>query len=258
MSKLLKEDKFFDVSDYGRPIALFFAQRLKNTTVTPIHATFVFGVCGLIAVYLILNNYYFLAAIFLILKSIIDAIDGELARIKQTPSYTGRYLDSIFDILLNFLFLLAIGHQSHTSIWLTLAAFIGIQLQGTLYNYYYVIIRNNAEGADTTSKIIENKPPIAFPNESQKMATFLFHTYNFLYLIFDKTIYYLDQKAAHLKTFPNWFMTLVSCFGLGTQLFIMSILLVFNRIGYIIPFFIYYTLFIFVLIAIRRFVVNTK
>jgi phosphatidylglycerophosphate synthase len=32
---------------------------------------------------------------FIILKSIIDGADGELARIKNT-SYTGRYLDSVF------------------------------------------------------------------------------------------------------------------------------------------------------------------
>ena len=257
MSKLLKEDKFFDISDYGRPIAIIWAQLLKNTSITPIHVTFLFGICGLIAVYGILQNYYFLAAVFLILKSIIDAVDGELARVKKTPSYTGRYLDSVFDIILNFLFLLAIGYVSHSSIWLILLAFIGIQLQGTLYNYYYVIIRNNAEGADNTSKIMEDKTPIAFPNESQTMVTFLYHSYNILYIIFDKAIYYLDQKAANLKTFPNWFMTLVSCFGLGTQLLIMAILLVFNCIELIIPFFIFYTLFVFVLIGIRKLILNT-
>ena len=37
------------------------------------------------------------------MKSILDAADGELARIKMTPSYSGRYLDSIFDILLNLI-----------------------------------------------------------------------------------------------------------------------------------------------------------
>ena len=45
-----------------------------------------------------------MAPFFIILKSIIDAADGELARIKKTPSYTGRYLDSIFDIILNLIF----------------------------------------------------------------------------------------------------------------------------------------------------------
>ena len=112
MSKLSKENKFIDISDYGRPIAKIFANLLKDTFITPVHITFIFGICGLIAVYCILHKLYATAAIFLILKSVIDAIDGELARVKKIPSYTGRYLDSIFDILLNFLFLFAIGTSS--------------------------------------------------------------------------------------------------------------------------------------------------
>ena len=101
MSKLAAEEKFFDFSDYGRPIAKLFVNQLKFTRVTPIHVTLLFGICGLIAIYCILKGWYFFAGLFLVLKSIIDAADGELARVKNTPSYTGRYLDSIFDIILN-------------------------------------------------------------------------------------------------------------------------------------------------------------
>ena len=107
MSKLSVENKFIDVSDYGRPIARIWANLLSDTNVTPVQVTLVFGLCGMAAIYFILIGYYWFAAFFLILKSIIDAVDGELARIKETPSYTGRYLDSIFDSLLNFLFLLS-------------------------------------------------------------------------------------------------------------------------------------------------------
>lgn len=142
MSKLAAEDKFLDLSDYGRPIGKLIANKLKNTRFTPIHVTLLFGVSGLIAIYCILQNHYFLASFFIILKSIIDAADGELARIKNTPSYVGRYLDSVFDIILNFLFFMTIFYVSKTSFWMTILAFFCIQLQGTLYNYYYVILRN--------------------------------------------------------------------------------------------------------------------
>src|SRR3970282_2137830 len=141
MSKLAAQDKFLDLSDYGRPFGIFFANQLKNTRFTPIHVPLLFGLSGLIAIYCILQNHYFLAGFFIILKSGIDAADGELARIKNTPSYTGRYLDSVFDIILNFLLLMTICYVSKTTIWLTILAFIGIQLQRTLYNYYYVILR---------------------------------------------------------------------------------------------------------------------
>jgi CDP-alcohol phosphatidyltransferase len=252
MSKLAAQDKFLDLSDYGRPLATVFANQLKNTRFTPIHVTLLFGICGLIAIFCILKGYFLLAGLFLILKSIIDAADGELARIKNTPSYTGRYLDSVFDICLNFMFLMTICYVSKASIWFTILAFICIQLQGTLYNYYYVILRNKSVGGDTTSKIFEYKAPRAFPHESQKWVDFLFFTYSIVYGVFDKIIHLLDQNAYKVKTFPNWFMTLLSIYGLGFQLLIIAIMLPLNLIDYIIPFFIIYTSFIFVLISIRK------
>lgn len=252
MSKLAAQDKFLDLSDYGRPFGKFFANQLKNTRFTPIHVTLLFGLSGLIAMYCILQNHYFYAGFFIVLKSAIDAADGELARLKNTPSYVGRYLDSVFDITLNFMFLMAICYVSKTSIWLTLLAFIGIQLQGTLYNYYYVILRNKSVGGDSTSKIFEYKSPRALPGESQKSVDILFLIYTIVYGSFDKIIHTLDKEAYKVKTFPNWFMTFVSIYGLGFQLLIIAIMLPMNLIEYIVPFFIVYTSFIFVLIGVRK------
>jgi hypothetical protein len=252
MSKLAAQDKFTDLSDYGRPIGKILASRLKDTRFTPIHVTLLFGISGLIAIYFILQNQYFLAAFFIILKSIIDAADGELARIKNTPSYTGRYLDSVFDIILNFLIFMAIFYVSKTTFGMTILAFIAIQLQGTLYNYYYVILRNKSVGGDKTSQIFENKSPSALPGESQKSVDILFKIYTIVYGAFDKIIHTLDKDAYKVKTFPNWFMTLLSGYGLGFQLLIIAIMLPMNWIEYIVPFFISYTSLIFVLIGIRK------
>lgn len=252
MSKLAAQDKFLDLSDYGRFFGKFLANQLKNTRFTPIHVTLLFGLSGLIAIYYILEGSYFLAGFFIILKSGIDAADGELARLKKTPSYTGRYLDSVFDIILNFLFLVTICYVSKTTIWLTILAFIGIQLQGTLYNYYYVILRTKSIGGDKTSKIFEYKSPKALPGETQKSVDILFRIYTIVYGLFDKTIHFLDKDAYKVKTFPNWFMTLLSIYGLGFQLLIIAVMLALNLIEYIIPFFILYTVLIFIIISIRK------
>jgi CDP-alcohol phosphatidyltransferase len=252
MSKLAAQDKFLDLSDYGRPFGKFLANQLKDTRFTPIHVTLLFGVSGLLGVYCILQNHYFYAGFFIILKSAIDAADGELARLKNTPSYTGRYLDSIFDIILNFMFLMAICYVSKTTIWITFLAFIGIQLQGTLYNYYYVILRNKSVGGDSTSKIFEYKSPRALAGESQKSVDVLFRIYTIVYGAFDKIIHTLDPEAYKVKTFSNWFMTLLSVYGLGFQLLIIAIMLPLHLMEYTIPFFIYFTVYIFVLIGIRK------
>jgi len=252
MSKLAAEDKFLDLSDYGRPIAKLFANQLKNTRFTPIHVTLLFGVSGLIAIYCILQNQYLLACFFIILKSIIDAVDGELARLKNTPSYVGRYLDSVFDIVLNFLLLMTISYVSKTSFWMTLLAFFCIQLQGTLYNYYYVILRTKSVGGDKTSKIFEDKPPQALPGETQKSVDIMFTIYTIVYGGFDKIIHVLDNDAYKVKTLPNWFMTFVSLYGLGFQLLIIAFMLPLGWIEMIVPFFIAYSTLIFVLIGIRK------
>jgi len=252
MSKLSAKEKFIDVSDYGRPFAVIFAKRLINTKATPVQVTYLFGLCGLIAVYCIIQGYYGAAAVFLILKSIIDAADGELARLKNIPSYTGRYLDSIFDIILNLLFFLSIWFVTDYSLWLTLLAFVCLQLQGTLYNYYYVILRHNTEHGDRTSKIFETETPKAYSRENQKTVNFLFIIYRLCYSLYDKIIYWVDEDARKAKPFPKWFMTLISFYGLGFQLLIISFMLVFGLVEYIIPFFIAYSMFIIVFIFIRR------
>jgi phosphatidylglycerophosphate synthase len=256
MSKLAAQDKFFDLSDYGRSFGKLLANSLKETRFTPIHVTLLFGISGLIAIYCMLNQYYIAAAFFIILKSGIDAADGELARLKNTPSYSGRYLDSVFDIILNFMFVMTICYMSNSTIWYAALAFICIQLQGTLYNYYYVILRNKSVGGDTTSKIFEYKTPKALPGESQKLVTILFGIYTLVYGLFDKVIHLLDPNAYKIKTFPNWFMTLVSLYGLGFQLLIIAILLTFNGIEFIVPFFILYSVFILILIGIRKLVIH--
>jgi hypothetical protein len=251
MSKLPKAHKFLDLSDYGRPAARVIAISLKNTSFTPIHVTLAFIISGLIGIACIIYSNYWAAAFFLIFKSILDAADGELARIKDTPSYTGRYLDSIADIILNAIILIAIWHISNSNIWATILAFVGIQLQGTLYNYYYVILRNKFNG-DTTSRVFENETPLALKDEKQSHVNFLFKLYKILYGSFDKVIYALDKNASKGKTTPNWLMTAISTFGLGFQLLLIAVLLVFGLKDYIIPFFIGYSAMIFVFIALRK------
>jgi phosphatidylglycerophosphate synthase len=256
MSKLNSRDKFLDLSDYGRAPGKMFANSISHTRITPIHVTLLFGISGLIAIFCIHQGLYWWAAFFIILKSIIDAADGELARINQTPSYTGRYLDSVFDIILNLLIFTSLAIVTKTSFYYAYIAFFAVQLQGTLYNYYYVILRNLSEGGDTTSKIFEYNAPQALPGEKQRTVTILFYVYYIVYGFFDKIIHILDPEAYKVKSFPSWFMSLLSIYGLGFQLLIIAIMLPLNLIQYIIPFFTYYSVFIFVLIGIRRFILR--
>ena len=251
MSKLPKEYRFVDFSDYGRPVARIIARSLKETTFTPIDVTIWFILSGLIAITCMLLGYYWFAAFFLVFKSILDAADGELARVKKTPSHTGRYLDSVADIILNFLIFIALWYSTEVNFLLTFFAFFGIQLQGTLYNYYYVILRNNVNG-DTTSRIFELDSPVALGNEKQENVDLLFRIYKGLYGVFDRIIYLLDPSASKAKRFPKYLMTALSTFGLGFQLLIISLMLVLGFKEYIVYFFLWYSPMVFVFIGVRK------
>ena len=251
MSKLPPAYKFIDLSDYGRPITRHIAMALKETSCTPVQVTWLFIISGLIAIAGMFFGYYYLAAFFLVLKSILDAADGELARIKETPSNTGRFFDSIADILLNALIFYTLYIICDTSFIYAFLGFFGIHLQGTLYNYYYVILRNKVNG-DTTSRIFETDTPQALPGENQRTVTMLFKVYKLLYGFFDKIIYRLDNNAPQGKKMPTLFMTAASSSGLGFQLLLIGIFLIIGLKEFIIPFFIWYTLMVFIFIAIRK------
>jgi hypothetical protein len=255
MAKLPRQYQFLDLSDYGRPVGHWIASQLQHTRFTPIHVTTMFIIAGLIAIGFMLNEYFITAAFFIILKSILDAADGELSRLKKTPSYIGRYYDSIADILLNFCFLLAFWHITDGSIVYMLIAFFGIQLQGTVYNYYYVILRNSVEG-DSTSRIFEDSAPKALKGESQHMVNIFYKIYDILYISFDKIMYYMDKNAKDSPPFPKWFMTLVSMYGLGFQLLIMAFMLIFKLQAYVIPFFISYSALLVVFVGLRKLVLK--
>jgi hypothetical protein len=240
-----------DLSDYGRPVARFIANSLKKTKFTPIDVTIWFIISGLFAILCILNGYYYLAAVFLVIKSILDAADGELARVKKTPSYTGRYLDSISDFILNLLIIISIWSITNLPFYTAIIAFFCLQLQGTLYNYYYVILRTNTNG-DKTSQIFESNAPNALKGEKQKHVNILFKTYKALYGIFDKLIYALDRKASSSTNFPKWLMSPLSAYGLGFQLLLISIFLITGLKEVIIPFFIFYSVLIPFFIGARK------
>ncbi|MEH6636620.1 MAG: CDP-alcohol phosphatidyltransferase family protein [Halioglobus sp.] len=257
MSKLPAEHAFLDLSDYGRAPARRIAYAFKDTAITPIHVTLMFVLAGAVAILCILSEQLWLAAFFLILKSILDAADGELARVKETPSYTGRYFDSVSDIILNFFFLCSISYITHGALLWAVIAFVAMQLQGTLYNYYYVILRNKFDG-DKTSRIFEDKPPVALPGEKQSTVDIWFWIYNGCYSAFDKAIYLMDRHAEQGQYYPKWFMTAVSAFGLGFQLLIISVMLCLGMAEYIIAFFIGYSILILVFITMRKYLNRSR
>ena len=257
MSKLPAGKQFLDLSDYARPLARILVKVLLPTKVGAYSLTFLFLICGIIAAYLILTDrLLWLSAILLIVKSMLDAADGEIARRRNHPSMVGRYMDSVFDFIVNLILFLSVAtvfNQSYTLMTISLLLF---QMQGSVFNYYYLVKRYQA-GGDKTSRIFE----ISFPKPYERDNLILLHIFHKLYIIIyawqDYIIYKLDSKAINGRELPPWFLTMVSLMGLGTQLLIIALLVAFDSHQYVLYFFtIPYTILAITIIFIRKLLVR--
>lgn len=255
MPKLSKEDKFVDFSDYGRPLATFIATHLSRIKINAIQVTSLFFVAGILCAYFIYTRQLVWAAVFLMIKNILDAVDGEIARITNHPSLIGRYLDSIFDFIINALIFVTILFVDAGSVTIFVLAFLGIEFQCSIYNYYYVIVRRRLNNEET-SRTIEFRKPIAYEYESQKTVTILHAVFLCLYVIFDSLVLVLDKQALFVRHFPKWFLSLISLLGLGFQLLIICLMLCLGLTDLILPFFASYSIFGLFVILIRKLLVK--
>ena len=225
MSKLNQEHQFLDLSDYARPFAKILVKFLLPTPIGAITLTGCFTIIGSISIYHIFMGNFLIAAILLPIKSWIDAADGEIARARNKPSYVGRYLDSLCDFLINAGIFIAIAYSTTSNYSLALATWISMQLQGTLYNHYYLTRRHQTSG-DTTSRLFEYKAPRPYPYDN-KIALFILHK---LYLLCygwqDRLIQTIDSNIT--TPISNRFLTTISIFGLGFQLLVIAACLLIN------------------------------
>jgi phosphatidylglycerophosphate synthase len=228
MDKVPPQAAFLDLSDYARPAALWLVRTLLPTPITAIHLTLAFTGVGLVAAALfLLDRWLPLAGALLLIKSMLDAADGSLARARQRPSRVGRFLDSVCDFVVTVAVFggIAAGQQLRTgeiSYWL-LAAFAVLfaTLQGSVFSYYYVRYRAQT-GGDQTSKVDENAGggyTWDNPTALQILHTLYRLIYSWQDALMDRLDRFIAPKGAQLK--PT-FLTATTVLGLGSQLLVIA------------------------------------
>jgi phosphatidylglycerophosphate synthase len=253
MDKLPPEQRFFDFSDYSRSISRLLVRLVINTKLTPVFFTTISLVCGILSAALIyFDKFSLLSAILILLKSFFDAVDGELARARNRPSYVGRFYDSVVDFFVNVIIFLSLAIRFQESFIKFFVVIILFHLQGSVYNYYYVLKRHKT-GGDKTSRIDERKIEQIYPYDNPFWFKVFHSLYVWIYSWQDWIIYKFDSSAEKLSNIPNSFMTIVSLLGLGTQLLIIAFFVLTGLERLIIDFFIYfYTLIAIAVILIRK------
>ena len=106
--------------------------------------TFAVGVLGAVAVARGSYASMLVGALLFQLNSILDGVDGELARVRFQESKLGEWIDTVSDDLCNVLFYvgMAIGAAGHGPWWLPLLGYgAAIAAAGTMVFYYAELVR---------------------------------------------------------------------------------------------------------------------
>jgi hypothetical protein len=176
--KMLEVEEILDLIIF-RPPAFLLVKLIYRTPVTPNQITWIslfFGVFGAFLITLGNATAYFLAGLSFIVYNILDCSDGQLARLQNSGTVTGRIVDGSADYIVAVTSYLAIGFgfacNSYDPLlfWiLTVLAGFTNALHSLALDYYrnqfldYVLNRKSMLGEDLEqfeaeyNKIIESK-----------------------------------------------------------------------------------------------------
>ncbi|MFQ5816608.1 MAG: CDP-alcohol phosphatidyltransferase family protein [Terriglobia bacterium] len=128
----------------NRKISRPITAALARTHVTPNQVTIVSFLLALVGALLFVLGQPLWAGLTVQLASIIDGVDGELARLKLKTSAWGTLLDSLLDRYADALILLAMGYYAYTlapgwlPVLLTAAALLGVPLSMAFKDRYRI------------------------------------------------------------------------------------------------------------------------
>lgn len=219
----------FNLSEWGRPIARVVARFLEKKPISVIQVTNTHFLISLLCAWLIFKGYLVESCFLLVLKGVIDAVDGELARIRNRPSHVGRYWDTVADTIGLIAVMCGFAVVLEWSIGLTSIIIFSILLQYSLFNHFSILIRTLGSG-DSTSRIDERIRPIAQPWEKQTTVN-IFHT---IYVLFfswqDSLVSKISGKGSENLRFE---LTVSSFLGYGMQSIIIFLLALTQHLDYL-------------------------
>ena len=236
-----------------RPIAFFVIQPLIQIRFKPHYLIFIHTIMGVIAGYLIALGHFHVSALLIVLKTILDAADGQLARATNQVSNFGRYLDSEGDLLVNFAIFLGLGYyyqQMAFSLFCFLAFTLILSLDFNL-EFLYQQCRGEefrqAEDTDMvhqrTTILLKKVYDFFFGFQDKIIRDFTNHRFNRIYSQNTET------KNYFLRIYHEEISILIlSNMGLAGQMFLLSIFLIFG-----VPIYFLYccVLYVFLIVALQ-------
>jgi len=129
-------------SNVSKPISRI----VVKTSLTPNQITIISGIFGIIGAYFLtylsrLDLIY--AAVFIQLFTILDLVDGDIARMKGMQSHFGKWLDVFFDKLNDFLIILGLSVGVYFRTNNISALYLGIILMGLVFFIQFSMVMNS-------------------------------------------------------------------------------------------------------------------
>jgi phosphatidylglycerophosphate synthase len=221
--------KVVDLSEWGRPLGRAGARFLNDKPVTVLQVTHLHLLLALFCAVLIVQEQIVLACFLLILKGIIDAVDGELARLRERPSHVGRYWDTFADTIGLVAVMVAFATVLGWSELLTAGMVFATLIQYSLFNHYSVLMRIKGTG-DFTSRLDEREQPVAYPWEKQSTVNIFHAIYVRLFSWQDSLISKCSGRGSPSLRFE---LTVSSFLGFGMQSLVICGLAVSSSIAHL-------------------------
>lgn len=127
----------------NRHVSIFISKRIANVDISPnaiTMFTFVLGVAAMLAAARATYLWLLVGAALLQLNSILDGVDGELARVRFQGSKLGQWLDTVCDDLANTMFYGGVAYAAWVTptlprylAWCGAGAVVGSALTMTMY-----------------------------------------------------------------------------------------------------------------------------
>ncbi len=221
-----------------RPLAGVFVRFFFYTPITPNQVTLLSTFAGCVAAYFYLDGsaaQNVIAGACITLKDILDSADGQLARVKQQFSRSGRFLDSLGDLVVNGIvfgaitFALMDTPHALTTIALGASSLLGLTLRVSYHVFYQTSFLHLGKQYQINRVTEEVLPE---DQHQERLTLLLQRLFQLVYGWQDKLMFTIDAWSRHgLPHAQNveeaWYgdrlaLRLSGFLGLGTELFLLT------------------------------------
>lgn len=197
-----------------RPLSNRFVPLLQRIDVSPPTVVLANAVAGLIAALALTRGQLLAAAVLLQLKTLLDNMDGQLARASGRVTLTGRYLDTVADLVVNAALFAALGYVTGQP-FLAAASFVALTL--------VLAVDFNVTELQREADDIPRRQPVVTGGRVERVLAWF---YAALFAPMDRVVRSVSERRFGGRVaYDRFTLTFLANLGLTTQLAVLGLCL---------------------------------